>query len=215
MHAIVVTGKASIKDCDELRFENMAVSVINELIKKFNFKRWNILKRWNTYKLISGSSKKIKADLEKVFIEKQKQDILLIYIGHGQENGWALSGIRDIDSLNYEELSLILAHHEGRLIFLNCCCFAGAAKWPLASHFGEHLLIAAMPEYKFGYVNNFFQYIFEDWSAHRLYNPHMSYDNFDSIPQVEGNEELQRLFFVNNLKIWEIMKKMIMKLFSQ
>src|SRR3989338_5870975 len=118
MYVIVVIGNANSNDFDKLRFENMAIDVINELINKFSVKESDIRK------LVHSSFKKIKNTLEEILIEKQKQDILLIYIGHGQENGWALSGIQDVDSLNYEELSLILARHEGKLIFLNCCCFA-------------------------------------------------------------------------------------------
>lgn len=209
MHAIVVVGRASEKDNDKLRFEKMAADVINKLNNKFGIKKYNIRK------LNLDFSKDIKTVLEKIFIEKREQDILLIYIGHGQENGWALNGRQDENALYYDELGMILTLHERKLIFLNCCCYAGAATFFLPHQPKECLLIVAMPEDCYGYAHNFFCDIFDAWSKNRLYNPRLSNDNPDFTPQVEGNEELQRLFFPDNLKIWGIIKKMIKKLFNQ
>ena len=143
-----------------------------------------------------GSGEKLKNDLESAFLENATEDICLFYIGHGQKNGWGLSGRRNIEAMTYRQLSLILSCHSGNLIFVNYCCYAGAGIYSLTHHIGESLLIAAMPKNKSGSAYGFCRMVMEYWADGKFFNPHVSRENNDYIPVVDGNEHLQSLLFI-------------------
>lgn len=144
---------------------------------------------------LAGSGEKLRKDLESLFMENSDEDICLFYIGHGQKNGWAPSARLNIETLTYRQLSLIFACHSGNLIFVNYCCYAGAARYSLIHHPGEHLLIAAMPKNISGIAFNFCRTVMDQWANEKFFDPHISLDNENFIPSVEGNESLQSRMF--------------------
>ena len=179
MHAVIVIGKDSFDD-PKGRFSTEAEKLL-EFFEKCD--------------VLIGSRLNVLSKLEEIFIEKRKEDICLFYIGHGQENGWPLDGIRDWELIEYERLAFVLAGHYGNLIFVNDCCFAGAAKKAMEHHSGEHLFIAAMPENEMGFTFNFLNYILNDWRRGRMFSSAASLDNPNFTPVVEGNQNLQKLLF--------------------
>lgn len=52
------------------------------------------------------------------------EPLLLAYSGHGNGNGWQISPGKLVE---YEFLGMLLAGYPGKVLFLNACCFAGAA----------------------------------------------------------------------------------------
>ncbi len=142
-----------------------------------------------------ASAKSIKNELDSIILGWKNEDICIVYIGHGQENGWALTGRYDIEALTYEELRLTFALHFGNLILLNNCCFGGAGSYALNAHSGDNLLISPLPATYSGYAYSFFSTLIKNWKDGKFYNPETSGDNTDSKPMVIGNRELQKLFF--------------------
>lgn len=184
MHTVIVIGRD--------RFDDSVGRFSKQAEKSFEFLRLNFIQ----YSVLKSSRQNVLSKLEEIFIEKRKEDIGLFYLGHGQENGWTLDSYRDLELVEYEKLAFIFAGHQGNLILINGCCFAGAAKQVMDHHYGDYLLIAAMPEDKYGYTHNFLSYIFNDWSNCRNFFPGQSLDNNrEFFPIVYGNENLQRLFF--------------------
>ncbi len=141
----------------------------------------------------------VKKEIESILLEHQDEDLCLVYIGHGQESGWALSGERDNEALAYDEMRLTFALHSGNLIFLNCCCYGGAGISALESHSGENLLISPLPATHSGYVHNFLSTAIRSWKYGNFYDPYVCRDNLDSKPVVSGNQELQKLFFLSGI----------------
>lgn len=140
----------------------------------------------------------IRKELEEIILENPKEDLCLVYIGHGQDNGWALSGLKDKESIYYEELNLILALHDGKLIFLNSCCYGGAGADALAAHPDNSLLISPMPATHFGYIIGFFSDLIEKWKSGEFYKSGTPAGNTDSKSVVIGDSNLQKLFFLKN-----------------
>jgi hypothetical protein len=105
-------------------------------------------------------------------LEKSNEDICLFYIGHGSKKeggGWAVQGTSE-DILCYSELALVLVHHEGRLIFVNDCCYAGLAEEALQHHSSENLLIVSSPKDRvciYGITEN----LLAAWKSGRRYEP--------------------------------------------
>lgn len=196
MKAIVVIGQPNKSDIEHglgTRFLEKAEIILSALREKLEFSKKDIL-------VFSpdgtpGSGQKFKNELESIFLEYPDEDICLFYAGHGQKNGWGLSGTRNIEAMTYRQLRLIFACHFGNLIFVNYCCFAGAAKYALTHRAGESLLIAAMPKNKSGCAYNFCRLVMEQWADEKFFNPHISSDNTEYVPPVEGNESLQSLLF--------------------
>jgi len=147
-----------------------------------------------------SSAKSVKYELDSIILDWKKEDICVVYIGHGQENGWALSSRRDIEALAYEDLRLSFALHFGNLIFLNSCCFGGAGIDAFANHSGDNLLISPLPAANFGFAGSFFPDIIGSWKNGKFYDPENFGDNKDSKPVVLGNPELQKLFFPRKAK---------------
>ena len=146
------------------------------------------------------SAMSVKNDLDGIILEEKKEDVCLVYIGHGQENGWALTGSRDVETLTYEDLHLTFALHSGNLIFLNDCCFGGAGIAALANHSADNLLISPLPANNFGYAYSFLPALIRNWKEQKNYDPEKSGDNIDSKPVVFGNPDLQKLFFLSKIK---------------
>ena len=133
--------------------------------------------------------------MESYFLENAKEDICLIYIGHGEPEGWPLNGRRHQTTLTYTKLNLILVHHEGNLILVNHCCHAGAAEKSLKSHQGDSLLLAAMPEEFAGTPHKFLKTIFRGWKARTYFCIDDAHTTEGHRPVVIGNLKLQTLMY--------------------
>lgn len=165
MQIAVVIGKANYNDPSNDRF----AKVVRELVKKLaiDFK----IPRKNFHFIAGTNSVEVLKKLEEIFLEKSKEDICLFYIGHGSNKdggGWAVQGTSD-DILHYSELALALAHHDGRLIFVNDCCYAGLAEEALQHH-SDNLLIASSPRDRvciYGITEN----LLAAWKSGRKYEP--------------------------------------------
>lgn len=137
--------------------------------------------------------------LTQAIIDIRDENLCLIYIGHGQRNGWALSGKRNEDSLSYRNLRLSLVHHSGNLIFLNSACYGGMGAYAIDVHSGEHLLISPMAPTRSGYATHFFGNLIVSWGKGELYRPENFHrENPGSEPLVYGNENLQRFLFLKD-----------------
>lgn len=135
--------------------------------------------------------------LTQAIIDVSGEDLCLVYVGHGQRNGWALNGIKNQGSITYRNLRLSLVHHSGRLIFLNNACYGGMGAYALDAHSGEHLLISPMPPTRLGCSDHFFGNLIESWKAGEFYRQEkFAPENENSRPFICGNEELQRLLFL-------------------
>lgn len=198
MRIMIVIGQEGSKTASKelrVRFFLEANNLMGKLTSELNIPEKSI-----SFISLGGyletTAEDIRKSLETAILEDPKEDFCLIYIGHGQENGWAISGIRDEQSLSYEALNLVFAPHEGNLIFLNSCCYGGAAEESLAAHPDNSLLISPLPATHFGYVFSFFNTLVENWKNGQFFDPETSGDNTDSKPVVIGNPELQKLFFL-------------------
>ena len=195
MYAIMVVGKANYLDKDEQRFTVIAEWVAGVL--KDYFFREGVC---SGYIMIDGSSgEEVAEKLQEVILENPEQDLCMFYIGHGDKNGWAITGTKE-NILEYEAIRLILAHHYGCLIFVNDCCFGLAGQKALESHSSETLFIAASPE---DYLSNTFiiAHLLKCWLHGQVYNPVAYvakamipskdcielYDNFKHRPAVDGD----------------------------
>ncbi len=188
MHIVIVVGKENSNDAKN-RFSNEVEKLLKALRIYFG------IKGIGEYVILIGSRQEVLFKLEKIFIEKRREDICLFYIGHGQRDGWPLDGYFNWELVGYDRLAFVFAGHQGRFILINDCCFAGAAKKAMERRLGDYLLIAAMPENEIGYTNNFLHYLLNDWRSGRRFFPGASMDNRNFIPVLEGNQNLQRLFF--------------------
>ena len=145
---------------------------------------------------LNNSVRRVQELIECILLEYREEDFCLFYIGHGQPEGWALSGILNQEVLSYEDLNLVLALHSGSLIFVNCCCYAGSAEKSLQARSGEFFLLAAMPSFVSGSANNFIKSIFKDWSIGKHFNPEsVSTDDSHYGPVIFGNSDLEKLVF--------------------
>lgn len=137
--------------------------------------------------------------LTQAILDVGGEDLCLVYVGHGQRNGWALSGIRNDRSISYRNLRLSLVQHSGRLIFLNSACYGGMGAYALDAHSGEHLLISPMPLTRSGCADHFFGNLIKCWEAGEFYYPEKFIsENDNSKPFLYGNAELQKLFFLKS-----------------
>lgn len=198
MKVILAIGRPNIYDFTDgisTRFWTKRELILKSLTERLKFPEKDIFLLEPSGAL--GSGEKFKKDLESIFLEYPKEDICLFYAGHGQEDGWGLSGEKDVEAMTYEQLALVLACHSGNLIMVNYCCFAGAAKNVFAHHGGESLLIAAMPENISGCADNFCRLVLEHWAGQKYFNPHIARESREYIPPVEGRECLQSLIFSN------------------
>ncbi|GEM_PF-3920242 len=142
----------------------------------------------------------VKESLTQIILEDRIADLCVVYIGHGQRNGWALSGQRNRESLSYRDLGMIFVQHHGNLIFLNSACYGGMGSYAMKYHSGEHLFISPLPATRSGIVCDFFPALIYGWEKGKFFDPSISVGNNDSRPVVVGNPELQRLFFLKNPK---------------
>ncbi len=169
MHIIVIIGAPNNFDRDRNRFKDERKKFLKRLLREFGFTPQNGF----TYELLGGFSKSISKSLEMTFLERQKEDILLYYIGHGVEDGWALDGYAADaggDILKYEDLALLLALHHKSIIFLNACCYALAAKEALSKRAGDFLFIGAMPANIQGPIFNFSNAVLDCWKNRLPYH---------------------------------------------
>lgn len=196
MKVIVVVGKANADDeANRIidRFWERAIMVKAVLMRHLGFYARDILVL--TSDGSAGSSVRLQKQLETALMGHRDEDVCLFYAGHGMEDGWALSGIRDNESLSYSDLGLLLAQHHGNLILVNYCCFAGAAVAAFSHKAGEWLLIAAMPADRSDAAYRFCAYVMRSWMQRSFFDPHASSESDLYVPPVLGNESLQKLLF--------------------
>lgn len=164
MRAIVVVGKTNHLDRDEQRFHKIAgwvTGVLSDYFQKRLCSGWTALS--------GSSSAEVAEKLQEIILENPEDDVCLFYIGHGAKDGWAVLGTSD-DVLEYESLRLIFAHHYGRLIFANDCCYGMAGQKALESHSQETLFFGASPE---NYLSNtfFIEHLLATWLHEQIYHP--------------------------------------------
>ena len=196
MKAIIVIGRPSLDDFKSgisMRFFEKSWIIRSALTERLKFSEEDITVFHPNGTV--GSGEKLKKNLESIFLNNPKEDICLFYAGHGQEDGWGLSGQKNIEAMTYEQLALIFSCHSGNLILVNYCCFAGAATAAFKHHPGESLMIAAMPVDVSGSSYNFCKLVLEHWAGQRFFNPHIARESMLYIPPVEGKESLQSLMF--------------------
>ena len=172
---------------DEKRFSREA----SDLKKKLFLLRPSIQEK--DFQEFLGSSEEVFDELQLALLEWQNEDICLIYIGHGQENGWALSGYRDIEVLDYELLKIILALHHGNLIFLNACCDGLLGKMILVFH-NQHLFFGYSQDNPDCSLQSFWNKIVNAWEQCKLADCGFEL-NGQTIKLWDGDEKLNALMY--------------------
>jgi len=198
MRVVVVVGSRNHRDKSKKEnfFKDYADQVLDTLIAQFG------LQEKSDSNLIFGNRFQVYTLLERVILDNPDEDMCLFYIGHGSEVGWSVTGCKknqDIDLVTYEELRLLFAHHSGRIIWVNDCCYALAAEDALESHAGDHFLIGAMPRDRFGAPSGFLDMILQTWmSGGRRYQWWVWYDSDDGLGNILKRQEKEiDLYFGN------------------
>ncbi len=195
MKFIIVTAQASPKDYDSRRFERDADNFCSSLERDLYIPDNSISLLPFGQETIENAQE-FQDMLTQEIISVNDEDLCIVYIGHGQRNGWALSGMKNKESLSYRSLRLSLVHHSGKLIFLNSACYGGMGAYAIDAHSGDHLLISPMTPTRAGYAAHFFGNLSRCWMAGSFYWPeNFELENPGSSPLIYGNEKLQELFF--------------------
>lgn len=191
--AIIVVADPNYIDIEkkvEDRFLRTGDFIRQTLKDTFGFSEENI--SHIVCKNLESSPKKLHDFLEDTFLENPGKDFCIFYTGHGNADGWSIDGTLD-QILAYEDLRLVFAQHNKRLIFINSCCHAGAAEISLQNHSGESLLLAAMPGEISGLAFGFLPGIFECWGRGDMFDPESARISDNYAPVIFGNKDLQKL----------------------
>ena len=147
---------------------------------------------------------KLRARLQKLFLEHENEPLLLLYAGHGLKNGWAMC---DEQTFPYEELAALFALRKYPSVFVNDCCFAGVA-YAVFKEFGlkfSSLEILAAVDKSHECFAGLLDSLQESWAASKNYEPKaVFFKKSQKSPSIFVFQErkgakLQYLFFKKNL----------------
>ncbi|MBU6141697.1 hypothetical protein KGO95_01080 [Patescibacteria group bacterium] len=205
MKAIIVIGMPNADDHHiglSDRFTARAAMIGSSLLKKLGFHKGDIFTFMPDGS--PGSARSILHELKRIISHDPFGDICLFYVGHGWKKGLGVCGTRRRETIRYWDLQRAFSTHYGNLIFVNYCCFAGAAVSALSKRAGDWLLISAMPSGKSGCSCNFIRFVLDFWERGKFFDPHAASGYELYLPPIFGNENLQRLIFAKADKAREV-----------